>query len=365
MKYFFVAGEQSGDLHGAELIKQILQKETGTVCFAYGGDRMQSAGAMLLANYKDTQYMGIWDVFIHLPKIFHRLNSCKQDIAKFKPEIVVLIDNPSFNLRIANFCRKSGIKTAWYISPKIWAWNFSRIYHLKKFVDHMLVIFPFEQRLYEKVNLRCTYVGNPTVNLVDEYLQTENKITKFSEGVKIALLPGSRPKEIKRILPIFKKLVLKCPDWHFTIVGTQMVNKELYLPIMNIDNVEIHFDQTFQTLSNCDLAIVTSGTATLEAAILNTPQVIVYKTDWITYFAAKLLVKSKWIGLPNILLNRLLIKEFIQWFSAEDLKIELLSLLNPDKKEELQKGNKEIREILGNRNAAENAAYHIIRLSGL
>jgi lipid-A-disaccharide synthase len=365
MNYFFIAGEQSGDLHGADLIKSIQTLESKSNCFAYGSHQMQKAGARLLSDFRNTQFMGIWDVLINLPKIIRKLENCKQDILESKPDVVILIDNPSFNIRIASFCKSKGIKTVWYISPKIWAWNYSRIYKLKKVIDHMLVIFPFERQLYKREQIPCTYVGNPTANQVDDFLQFVNPTKQMTRITKIALLPGSRPKEIERIIPIFKKLILNCPNWQFLVACASTVKKDYYLPIIDISNVEIYFDQTFQTLSKCDLAVVTSGTSTLEAAILNIPQIIVYKTDWITYWVARFVLKTKWIGLPNILLNRQLVKELIQFFTAEEIKVELLTMTESQKKRDIENGYFEVKQILGEKKAAENAALQIIQLCSL
>ncbi|QNR83418.1 lipid-A-disaccharide synthase [Pedobacter riviphilus] len=314
MKYYLVAGEASGDLHGANLMKA-LKTEDGEAVFRYfGGDKMKTEGGELVKHYADMAFMGFTEVILNLRTIFRNLKACKDDILNWKPDVLILIDFPGFNLKIAEFAKTNGIKVCYYISPKVWAWNQKRVLKIKKVVDHMFCILPFEVDFYKEWGMKADYVGNP---LLDEIAQFSPDVN-FREnnqlgGEKIiALLPGSRKQEIERLLPVMLSITESYPHYIFAIAAAPTFTEAYYHQFMGGKKVKLLFNNTYNLLHYAHAAIVASGTATLETALFKVPQVVVYKGGTISIAIARMLVKIKFISLVNLIVNKKIVTELIQ-----------------------------------------------------
>lgn len=308
MKYFILAGEKSGDLHGSNLVKSIFEQDTNAIIQAWGGESMEEEGAKILLHYSELSIMGIIGVLQNLVKLKKLFNRFREQIKEFNPDTIIFIDFGGFNLKAAKIAKELGFHTQFYIAPKVWAWNYSRIYTIKKWIDELYVIFPFEKQIFENEGISTHYEGNPLMDEIATF-----KIDKdFVENNQlqepyIALLPGSRKQELNYLLPVFKELIKTNPSYHFVLAGIESFKKDyeqLSIPVI--------YNQTYQLISNARLAVVCSGTATLETALLHTPLILVYKTDKLFYFLAKTFVKLKYISLVNIILDRLAIPELIQ-----------------------------------------------------
>lgn len=355
MKLYIVTGEPSGDLHAANLAHELKIYNSILKIRAWGGDRLIAEGVELAKNIKDTAFMGFWDVLKNLRAIKSNLDFCKKDILNFKPDAIILVDYPGFNLKIAQFAQQQEIKVFYYISPKVWAWNKSRVSKIKKYVDELLVVFPFEVDFYQKNGMKATYVGNP---LLDEIAKGNFEFTYHIEKPIIALLPGSRKQEIERILPQMLMVVNDFPTHQFVIAATNSFSKAYYQSFIKEKNVSLVFDETYGLLYNATAALVTSGTATLETALFNVPQVVCYKTNWLTYVLAKNLIKIKYLSLVNILIDKLVVKELIQSdLNQNTLKQELELVLY--KNENTLLAYKKLKELLNKKGASKNAAKFI------
>ncbi len=358
MRYYLIAGEASGDLHGANLMKAILRNDPQAVFRFWGGDKMQSVGGTLVKHYRDLAFMGIAEVLLNICTIRKNFVFCKKELLDFAPDVVVLIDYPGFNLRMAKFAHKKGMKVAFYISPTIWAWKQSRVYTVKKYVDRMMVILPFEEEFYAKFGYHADYVGHP---LLDE-LAEEKQITReeflkqnnLNDRPVIALLPGSRAQEIKKILPKMLAVASHFPGFNFVVAGVKSVPGAVYAG----QNALVIFDHTHALLRHAEAAMVASGTATLETALLDTPQVVCYALAPLSYFVGKMLVHLKYISLVNLILDREVVKELIQHdFTVEKLTTELHDLLeNPGRRKQIASEYALLRAKLGTSGASENAA---------
>jgi len=356
LKLYIITGEPSGDLHAANLVHELKASNSSVKIRAWGGERLIAEGVELAKHIKETAFMGLWSVLKNLRVIKSNLNFCKQDILNFKPDAIVLVDYPGFNLKIAKFAKENGIKVFYYISPKVWAWNKSRVNKIKRYVDKLLVIFPFEVEFYQKNGIEVTYVGNP---LLDEISKGNFKFTYQTEKPIIALLPGSRKQEIEIMLPQMLMIVNDFPTFQFVIAATNSFSKAYYQSFIKEKNVGLVFDETYGLLSNATAALVTSGTATLETALFNVPQVVCYKTNWLTYFLAKNLIKIKYLSLVNILTDKLVVKELIQSdLNQNKLKQELELILYKNKNILLAYEN--LKELLNKKGASKNAAQFII-----
>lgn len=361
MKYYIIAGEASGDLHGANLIKAIQKKDAQANFRVWGGDLMQNTGAKLVKHYKQLAFMGFIEVLLNLKTIFRNLKFCQNDILAFQPDTVILIDYPGFNLRMAKFLKKHRIKVIYYISPQIWAWDQKRVWSIKKNVDLMLCILPFEKDFYQKFGIEITYVGHP---LLDEITQQKQEnptdfYTKNELSGKpiIAILPGSRKQEIKTMLPIMLSIQKDFPAYEFVIAGAPSQNLAFYRNILP-DNTPILFGQTYALLRQAKAALVTSGTATLETALLQTPQVVCYKGNFLSYLIAKSVVKIKYISLVNLIADQEVVKELIQAnLNSKNLKAELQKIL--EKPEQIKIEYEKIIQQLGEKGASERAAMAI------
>jgi len=362
MRYYIIAGEASGDLHGSNLIKALHEKDADAAIRCWGGDKMQAAGATLVKHYRDLAFMGFVEVIKHLGTILNNIKFCKQDILQYKPDVLVLIDYPGFNLRIADWAKQQGIKVCYYISPQIWAWKENRIHQIKRSVDKMLVILPFEKSFYQKHNYSVVYVGHPLVEVIDAELQKQPE--PFSKENIIALLPGSRSQEIKLKLPIMLKMVERFPQYQFVIAQAPGQEAGFYKSIIGNLNVRLMQGKTYDILKEAKAALVTSGTATLETALFGVPEVVCYKGNPVSYWLAKKLIKVKYISLVNLILDKPAVKELIQNDLNEQQLFEELSdiLHNRERIEKLQSDYTKLWELLGAERASVKAAEEIISM---
>lgn len=367
MKYYIIAGEASGDLHASNLVVEIKKKDKKAEFRGFGGDLMKAQGVELVKHYRMMAYMGFVEVAVNLRKVLGNIALCKKDIVDYHPDAIILVDYPGFNLRIADFAHEKGFKVFYYISPQVWAWKRRRVNQIKKAVDKMLVIFPFEEEFYKKYGIGVTYVGNP---LLDELAKfgTANRsmfLRRNSLGEKreiIALLPGSRKQEVKRMLPMMLSVVADFPQYQFVVGGLSSLGKDFYKRIMGNADVFLIEDQTYELLQNSSAAVVTSGTATLETALFTVPEVVCYKATQLSYLLAKWMIKVKYISLVNLVLDRPAVKELIQGdLTKENIKKELeLLLLDSKRQRRLLEDYDELRERLGNAGASEKAAAIIV-----
>ena len=368
MKYYIIAGEASGDLHASNLVAEIKKKDKKADFRGCGGDLMKAQGVELLKHYRTMAYMGFVEVAVNLRKVLGNISQCKKDILDYQPDVLVLVDYPGFNLRIAEFAHEKGFKVVYYISPQVWAWKRRRVSKIKESVDKMLVILPFEEDFYKRYGVDVTYVGNP---LLDELAKfgTGNRsifLRRNSLGEKreiIALLPGSRKQEIKRMLPIMLKVVPHFPEYQFVIAGVPSIEKSLYKKIIGNSDIFLIENQTYELLQNASAAVVTSGTATLETALFTVPEVVRYKSSYISYFMAKWMIKVKFISLVNLVMGKEVVKELIQNdLTEENLVKELEQLLRNGKRQrQLLEDYEDLKERLGNAGASEKAAAVIVK----
>jgi len=359
MKYYLIAGEASGDLHGANLIKTLKTLDPSADFRYYGGDLMQAQGGTLVKHYAEMAFMGFLEVLLNLKTILRNIKKCKQDILVFQPDVLILIDFPGFNLKIAEFAKKRGIKVCYYISPKIWAWNQKRVIKIKRDVDKMFCILPFETEFYQQWGMKVDYVGNPLLDAIEDFKPNVNFIIENNLGSKpiIALLPGSRKQEINYILPDMLRMVPLFPNYQFVIAGAPSFNKDFYLPYLGQLNIPIMFNAAYDILNRAHAAIVTSGTATLETALFKVPQVVVYKGNPISIGIARLLVNIKFISLVNLIMDQALVKELIQ----EDCNLltlyhELNSLLSGPSRDLILSEYQNLAQRMGNPGASEKTA---------
>lgn len=363
MKYYIIAGEASGDLHGSNLIKELKKLDAEADIRAWGGDKMNDAGANIVKHYRDLAFMGFVEVIRNLSTILDNLKFCKKDILQFRPDVLILIDYPGFNLRMARWAKQQGLKIIYYISPQIWAWKEGRVKSIKQVVDKMLVILPFEEKFYEKWNYKVEYVGHPLVQVVNDFLQSHPKEESISKPI-IALLPGSRKQEVAKKLPIMLEVSKKFPDCQFTVAKASSLDDEFYSkflrPYPDVSSVK---DQTYPLLSKASAALVTSGTATLETALFEVPQVVCYKGSQVSFEIAKRLVKIKYIALVNLIMNKGVVTELIQnSLTAANLTKELDSILHDQNRiQQIKKDYADLKDLLQQEsNASARAAQEII-----
>ena len=368
MKYYIIAGEASGDLHGSNLVASIRKKDPGAKIRAWGGEKMRRNGANVVKNYHDLAFMGFVEVLMNLKTILKNFNICKKDITEFNPDALILIDYPGFNLKIAKWAKKKGYKVFYYISPQVWAWKRRRVYTIKKVVDKMLCILPFEKKFYDNYDVDCQFVGHPLLDEIAK-IETVDK-DKFYKANRlnpkkeiIALLPGSRKQEVSRMLTIMLEVVKMFPNYQFVIACAPSLPVSYYKQIIGEkSNVRLVLNRTYQLLQLSSAAIVTSGTATLETALLDVPEVVCYKANKISYLIARQLAKVKYICLVNLIMDRLVVKELIQNdLTANNIRDELQSLLNSSKRQKkLLDDYEELKYVLGNAGASDRAAETII-----
>ena len=314
MKYYLVAGEASGDLHGANLMKALKERDPQAQFRFFGGDKMFAEGGELVKHYADMAFMGFIEVVANIRTISRNLKSCKEDIIAWQPDVLVLIDFPGFNLRIAEAAKAAGIMVCYYISPKVWAWNQKRVLKIKRIVDHLFCILPFEVDFYKGWGMNVDYVGNPLLDAISEFKPDPNfgKTYWLDDRKLIALLPGSRKQEISRILPDMVEAAKQFPGYRFIVAGAPSFNAAYYDEWLKVSNIDIVFNATYDLLNNAHAAIVTSGTATLETALFNVPQVVVYKGSKISIAIGRMVIRVKFISLVNLIMNKAIVKELIQ-----------------------------------------------------
>ncbi len=389
MKYYIISGEASGDLHGSNLIKELRRLDADASIRCWGGDLMEAAGATLVKHYRDLAFMGFTEVIKNIGTIFKNIAFCKADILQHPPDVLVLIDYPGFNLRIAKWAREQGFRIVYYISPQIWAWKENRIHSIKKNVDKMLVILPFEKDFYRKWNFEVEYVGHPLVEVVDDFLMKGSLVNESlvnesmafrednnvnndlmtNDNIKnapskiIALLPGSRKQEILKKLPVMLRVAAFFPEYKFVVAKAPGLPDEFYQDLLSpYKNVDAVANKTYDLLAGAEAAIVTSGTATLETALFGVPEVICYKSNNISYQIAKRLVKIKYICLVNLIMDREVVKELIQDdLTVENLVEELKKLLfDENRKLQLEKDYEALKTLLSaGGHASANAARSI------
>lgn len=359
MKYYIVAGERSGDLHGSNLIKGIRKHDPDAQIRAWGGDMMQDAGAEIVKHYRNLAFMGFFEVVKNFSTILGFLSFCKKDIKNFQPDIVILIDYAGFNMRVAKFAKTTGFKTFYYISPKVWAWNQSRALKIKQFVDKMFVIFPFEKDFFKQYDYEVEYVGNPLFDAIADFTPKEDfrKSARLGQKSIIALLPGSRKQEVETMLPLMMSQVYEFPDHQFVIGAVSNLPKELYARWQSIFPVKLVIDDAYNLLSVADAALVTSGTATLETALFNVPQVVCYRGGWAAYQVYKRVIRVPFVSLVNLIAGREVVKELLQYeLTKENLTEELSKItINQTTRQNQLNGYSEIRKILGEKGASERA----------
>jgi lipid-A-disaccharide synthase len=358
MKYYVIAGEASGDLHGANLIKALQQLDTAATFRVWGGDKMAATGATLVRHYKDLAFMGFVEVLKNLRTILRNIAFCKQDILDFQPDVLILIDYPGFNLRISKWAKTQQIRNFYYISPQIWAWHSSRVHGIKASVDRMFCILPFEKDFYQKYDYDVDFVGHPLLDVVDTDPQTT---LTLGEKPVIALLPGSRRQEIQMMLPQMLSVISAFPDFQFVVAAAPSQSLELYQQILNATapnaEVKIIANQTYDILRVAKAALVTSGTATLETALFGVPQVVCYKGNTVSYQIARRLVSVKYISLVNLIADRELVKELIQDdLTTQYLQQELQHILDPNITQNIKKEYTHLRQRLGDSGASARTA---------
>lgn len=369
MKYYIIAGEASGDLHASNLMKELKVKDENAKFHFWGGDLMAKQGGEQVKHYKDTAYMGFVDVLKNLRGVFKNLKLCKKDIADYKPDVVILIDYAGFNLKIAEFAHNKGFKVYYYISPKVWAWKQSRVFKIKKYVDKLFAIFPFEIDFYKKYDYEINFVGNPLLDAVEKEINNKlspedfRKEHKLSEKPIIAILAGSRKLEIKNNLPLMLDIIKHFPDYQFVMAAAPSLDLEIYDKYIKNYDLKIVYNKTYEVLQQSEAALVTSGTATLEAALLNIPEIVCYRGDYISAQIIKLLIKVDYISLVNLIMNKEIIKEFVQdEMTISNIVEELKRLLfDKDYRSSMLNNYSEMRKSLGGKGASERTASIIYK----
>ncbi len=349
MRYYLVAGEASGDLHGSNLMKEIIARDPQADIRFWGGDLMQAVGGTLVSHYKERAFMGLWEVIKNLRTIAGFLQQAKQDIIQWKADAIILIDNPGFNMRLAKFGKEAGYPIHYYIAPKVWAWNTKRVVKIKKYVDYLYCILPFEPDFFSKHGVKIDYVGNPIVDAISQFKPEANwKENRSITKPIVAILPGSRRYEIENTLPILASLQPDFPDHTFVVAGATGFDPLWLQGLAANEEVKICINDTYNILANAQVGMIASGTATLETAAFNVPQLVCYRVAAFTYFIGKKLMKVPWASLVNLILWRELVPEFIQDdFTRENVKKELAALLQGPKRDQMFEGYKELNERLG------------------
>lgn len=367
MKYYIIAGEASGDLHGANLMKALLDKDPAADFRFWGGDQMAKVGGTLVKHYRELAFMGFWEVLTNLRTILKNIDYCKKDIANFKPDVLIFIDYPGFNMRIAKWAKQQHIPTHYYISPQIWAWKENRIKAIKRDVDFMYVILPFEKAFYEqKHQYPVHFVGHPLLDAIAQREEVDAETFKSENGLDsrpiIALLPGSRKQEIAKMLKIMLSVVDDYHQYQFVIAGAPSIDYEFYQQFIKEENVHFVSGKTYDLLSVSYAALVTSGTATLETALLNVPEVVCYKGSWLSYHIAKRIIKLKYISLVNLIMDKPVVTELIQGdLTKKNLEKELDKLSTYMRRYEIFKDYVLLREKLGGEGASEKTAALIVK----
>lgn len=367
MKYYIITGEASGDLHASNLAKNLLKYDSHAEIRAWGGQALKNLQIPVVKELHELNFMGLIEVLKHLKTIKKNFLFAYKDIEQFNPDVLILVDFPGFNLRLAKWAKSKNIRVFYYISPTVWAWHKSRIKQIKNYVDKLFVILPFEKEFYKKHNITVDYEGHPILDALKDELHKEKNIEVFRNLYNlpnkpfIAILPGSREQEIKKLLPTMLSIAKSFPDYHFIVAGMSSLKKELYSGAKAINNVSIIYNQTYDILRHSHAAIVKSGTSTLETALFNVPQVVCYKTNALTFFIAKRIVNVKYISLVNLILDKEVVKELIQNdFNSNTLQKELSNILDTNNRKHIIKEYEHLKNILGTSGCSERIALKMI-----
>lgn len=371
-KFYIIAGEASGDLHASNLMKAMLEINPACDFRFWGGDEMSKINSNRVKHIKELAFMGFVEVLMNLKTILGNLSFCKKDILAYKPDAIILIDYPGFNLRIAEWAKKEGIKVIYYISPQVWAWKQNRVHTIKKVVDEMYVILPFEKDFYKKFDYDVTYIGHPLLDAIEQYKEYKENhsesafISKnqLSDSPIIAILPGSRKQEVSKKLPIMLEAIKQFEGYQFVIAGAPSLDQAYYEPFLkNKPNIRIVYNQTYDLLSNSEAAVVTSGTATLETALFEVPEVVCYIGSPISYLIAKQLIKIKYISLVNLIMDKEIVKELIQQeCNPSSIAQELKQLIKGGLKREKQlEEYRKLKQLLGGGGASKQIAQAVLK----
>lgn len=360
MKYYIIAGEASGDLHGSNLIKAIKKQDSEAEFRVWGGDMMEAEGATVVKHFRDLAFMGFIEVIFNLRTILKNMSFCKQDIAGYNPDVLIFIDYPGFNLRIAEYARQKSYKTVYYISPQIWAWKQNRVHKIKRDVDEMLCILPFEKDFYAKFDYNVKFVGHPLIDAIGNRPKVDHKQRcsdlELSKKELLLLMPGSRKQEIKAMLPIMVKAGEQFPEYEMVVAGAPSQDLSFYKEIIG-DKVKVISGKTYDLLEISKAALVTSGTATLETALFKVPEVVCYKGNWLSYLIAKQLVKIKYISLVNLIMDKEVVTELIQGeMNVKNIVTELNKCINPDERAAIEADYATLELKLGGTGASDQAA---------
>lgn len=366
MKYYIIAGEASGDLHGSNLMKALYKEDTNADIRFWGGDLMQNVGGTLVKHYRELAFMGFAEVVMNLKTILNNIKFCKSDIEKFNPDVIIFIDYPGFNMRIAKWAKEKGIKTHYYISPQIWAWKESRIKSIKRDFDKLYVILPFEKDFYEvKHNFPVEFVGHPLIDAIHNRKSIDSelfrKLNNLDDKPIIAILPGSRKQEISKMLTLMLSVVDDFSEYQFVIAGAPSQEFSFYETFLKGKNIKFISNKTYDLLSNAHAALVTSGTATLETALFKVPEVVCYKGGWISYQIAKRIITLKYISLVNLIMDEEVVTELIQnECNPKRIKTELHKILEGNERKKLLQKYNELEQKLGGIGASEKTAKLIV-----
>ena len=367
MKYYIIAGEASGDLHAANLMKALKKTDPQAEFRFWGGDLMEAEGGTPVKHYRDLAFMGFAEVIMNLRTILRNISFCKKDITKWDPDVIIFVDYPGFNLRIAKWARKEGYKTHFYVSPQIWAWKENRIKDIQRDIDEMYVILPFEKEFYEdKHSYKVNFVGHPLIDAIAGRPTTDIRKIRAEHNLDdrpvIALLPGSRKQEISKMLEVMLSVTKDFKDYQFVIAGAPSQEEEFYRPYIKKKNVHLVMNKTYDVLEISTAALVTSGTATLETALLKVPEVVCYKGNFISYHIAKRVINLDYISLVNLIMQREVVKELIQNdFNPKNLKKELSKILDKENRKKIFADYYELEQKLGGKGASEKTAQLIYK----
>ena len=367
MKYYIIAGEASGDLHGSNLMKALYKEDTTADIRFWGGDLMQNVGGTMVKHYRELAFMGFAEVVMNLKTILNNIKICKTDIEKFQPDVIIFIDYPGFNMRIAKWAKLKGIKTHYYIAPQIWAWKENRIEAIKRDFDKLFVILPFEKDFFEKKHhFPVDFVGHPLIDAIHNREKVDEKVFRkennLDEKPIIAILPGSRKQEITKMLTVMLSVVNNFGDYQFVIAGAPSQEYSFYEQFLTNKNVKFISNKTYDLLSNATAALVTSGTATLETALFKVPEVVCYKGSWASYQIAKRIITLKYISLVNLIMDAEVVTELIQDnCNSKQIKKALLKILEPKHRKELLANYDILENKLGGIGASEKTAKLILK----
>lgn len=370
MRYYIIAGEPSGDLHGANLMKGLKRHDPQAGFRFWGGDRMAAEGGTenLVEHYRNTSFFGIWEVIRNARTILGQIDRCKRDIADYAPDVLILIDYPGFNMKMAEFAHNKGIRTFYYIAPKVWAWKEYRVKKIKRWVDRLFIIFPFEIDYFRRWGLDAVFEGNPLCDALAQQMESIPPADRFREqnglGDKpiVALLAGSRRSEIRNNMPFMAELAGRFPDYQFVVAGVSWLERSLYEEILDGTGIGFVENQTYALLAHSEAAVVTSGTATLETALIGTPEVVCYRTNRLSYIVGRMFIKGKFISLVNLIMDRETVRELIQGdMNMENATAELAAILpGGAKREAMEEDFRLLRDKVGGSGTSDRVAARMV-----